>query len=130
MKINKVIIIDIVNNIDNLSNLNLTNKEKINYLILLHDIGIIKYTKLTSENYYFWWCEVDISKSKPNKNVFSISLNNFIITQKGRMFKKIIDHKSLKNLNFYSIYNIVDQLLNDNKYLIKHINLITNKELI
>ncbi len=89
-KLNSKTIFSIINNIDKLDELDLSEKEKINYLVQLHDVGLIRYVLLNSTNYYYWWYEVP-SNERPDKNKFTANLRNFKLTFKGEIFKKRYD---------------------------------------
>ena len=75
------------------------------HLVMLVDTGFLNYTKMTSENYYYWWYEVDANKHKPNKNIFTADLSAFKITRKGEAIYK------LKQLDYYKDSKYSDLLL-------------------
>ena len=51
--------------------------------VFLHDGGFMRYRKLTPENYYCWWYEVDNpSATKPRKNVFTYEWADMETTEK------------------------------------------------
>lgn len=122
MKLNKKIVINILNKIDSLSDIEFSEKEKIYYFCTLHDIGLIRYDNLTSKNYYYWWYEVDLKDEKPNENRFTAPLKDFSLTQKGRLFLKLTKNNNFINSNVTEIYLTAMQLIDDPAFLIENIN--------
>lgn len=73
----------------------------------LVELGFLKYTKLTSENYYYWWYEVD-NKNELNKNNYTFNWNDLVHTSKMNLIKQfIIHHKPSEN-----IYRLINAVLN------------------
>ncbi len=116
MKINKQLISEILNNINDLSILNLYEKDKIYYLRFLHDVGIIRYNKLTSENYYYWWYEVDAAKEKPDKRRFTASLTDFILTLKGDIYLRLSRNSNFEDQRFSDIFLIAEKFYDEKFY--------------
>lgn len=100
MQINNNLIAQILENINDLLIIepNVAIKEMrvpfYKHLVMLVDAGFLNYTKMTPENYYYWWYEVD-ANVKPNKNIFTADLSAFKITRKGQAIHK------LKQLDYY-----------------------------
>lgn len=101
MAINDTLITQILDNIDNLQVIESKVEAKemrvpfYKHLVMLVDTGFLNYTKMTPENYYYWWYEVNTTKQKPNKNIFTADLSAFRITRKGQAIYK------LKQLDYY-----------------------------
>ena len=90
----------------------------------MHDAGIIRYNKLTSENYYYWWYEVDISKQKPDKRRFTASLTEFILTLKGGIYLRLSKNSDFEDQNFTDIFNIAVDFYDDRKFAIENFHLL------
>ena len=78
--------------------------------VLLHDSGFMRYSKLTPENYNFWWCEVDVSSEKINKKAFTYTYNweDMELTRKFDWLSKFLKyHKPTE-----SIYKIINNVCN------------------
>lgn len=60
-------------------------------LVELHNIWLLRYKKLTQENYGFRWCEVEnIKETKPQKNVFTFDPNDMEITNKLKTYHRVV----------------------------------------
>ncbi len=73
----------------------------------LVDLGFLRYEKLTPENYNYWWYEVDNIK-QINKNTFTYSWNDMVLTRKANLLIKFIDYHE----NDESMYNLITPILN------------------
>lgn len=72
----------------------------------LVNLGFLKYKKLTSKNYNYWWYEV-ADNTKIDKNKFTYNWNDMKLTRKCRWFSELIEfHKDSE-----SIYNIITPIL-------------------
>lgn len=121
MKLKGKIIFNIIQNIDNIDKLNLSDKEKIKYLVTMHDVGLIRYTLLNPANYYYWWYEVT-GQHEIDKNKFTPCLKNFKLTFKGEMFKKRFDVSIAWNILLTDIENNIENLRVNNWTLFKKSN--------
>jgi len=73
----------------------------------LVNCGFLKYKKLTSENYTYWFYEVS-DLTKIDKKVFTFDWGDLIPTKKLEMIKQyIIFHKETEN-----IYRLINNVLN------------------
>lgn len=73
----------------------------------LVELGILNYSKLTPENYEYWWCEV-ADKSKIDKKKFTFNWSYLLPTRKIEMVKDLIQyHKETE-----SMYKLITAILN------------------
>lgn len=73
----------------------------------LVELGILNYSKLTPENYNYWWYEVS-DLAKIDKKQFTFNWEDLIQTKKMEMVKKYIDfHKEEE-----SMYKLITAILN------------------
>ena len=102
--------------------------------VLLHDSGFMRYRKLTPENYYYWWYEVDDPNSKicpccnnEIKNVnklFTYQWADMERTRKFEWLEKLVKyHKDTENL-----HRLLNNALNIIAAIYDGINLETGKE--
>ena len=117
------IIHNILSNINDLESLNLSDKEKIRYLCALHDLGVIRYNKLSAANYYYWWYEIDLSQEKPNKNNWTANLKDFDLTFKGELFRRELDKNNNLQWN-YILLEIEEKIENDFQFRLDNWNLL------
>jgi hypothetical protein len=71
----------------------------------LVELGMLKYSKLTPENYEYWWYEVN-DKSKINKKNFTYNWSDLIPTKKLETVKFFI-HYHKENESIYKLINAV-----------------------
>ena len=124
MRLKKEKIISILQNINQLDTLSLTDKEKIDYLVSMHDLGLIRYDLLNSNNYYYWWYEVEEANAtydKIDKNKFTAILSNFSITFKGLTFLKVAKLNN-KYVGWALIFNDAEECVDNFEYRIKNWN--------
>ena len=73
----------------------------------LVETGFLTYTKLTSENYNYWWYEVENINEIKKKN-FTYNWNDLIRTKKFKILEELIDfHKDNE-----SLYTLLNNALN------------------
>lgn len=94
-----------VKDLKNIINRNFTNVDK-KIGVELVDLGFMKYAKLTPENYYYWWYEVD-DYSKSNKNNYTYDWNDLQPTYKMETIKYLIT----RHEDYESVYKVIDKVL-------------------
>jgi len=89
-------------------NFNLVHKQ---VGVLLHDTGFMRYGKLTTENYDFWWYEVKHPlNTKPHKKAFTYDWADMILTGNFDFLLSLTKyHKS--NADIYRVINNALNLL-------------------
>jgi len=75
--------------------------------VLLHDSGFMRYKKLTPDNYYYWWYEVEQSE-KINKKSFTYDWNDMEKTRKFGLLTALIGYHQPKE----SISRLLNNALN------------------
>jgi hypothetical protein len=73
--------------------------------IILHDTGFLRYSKLTPENYLYWWYEVK-NLSELNKKTITYKWEDMFPTWKTNYLQKIAPMYK-KNTDGYKIINDV-----------------------
>lgn len=73
----------------------------------LVNLGILNYKKLTSENYNYWWYQVELGL-KIDKKAFTFNWSDFATTKKTELVKKFIHYHKEDE----SIYNLITAVLN------------------
>lgn len=112
--INKKLFFDILANIDNLSIIEPKCDVKTMKIFFyqaiknLVDCGCLKYKKLSCNNYYYWWYEVNFVECKPNKNIFTAKLQDFMITRKGINILAIFNSAYAKDYNYDSLCKVIN----------------------
>lgn len=121
MRLEKEKIISILKNINQLGTLSLTDKDKIDYLVTMHDLGLIRYDLLNSINYNYWWYEVDedsATYAKIDRNKFTPALNNFSLTFKGLTFLKVAKINNKWRWNY--IFSETEQQIDSFEYKVQN----------
>jgi hypothetical protein len=75
--------------------------------VLLHDTGFMRYKKLTAENYYYWWYEVDDVR-KANKKNFTYDWADMELTGKFDFLLSLVKYHNLQE----EIHRIINNALN------------------
>jgi hypothetical protein len=75
--------------------------------VLLHDTGFMRYKKLTPENYYYWWYEVD-DKRKIDKKKFTYDWADMDLTRNFSFLFSLIKYHNQNE----TIYKIINNALN------------------
>ena len=75
--------------------------------VILVETGFLNYSKLNSENYEYWWYEVD-DKSKIDKKKFTFNWSDLVPTRKIEMVKNFIQHHKEDE----SMYKLITAILN------------------
>lgn len=73
----------------------------------LVELGILNYSKLTPENYEYWWYEVN-DKTKIDKKKFTFNWSDLVPTRKIEMVKDFIKHHKEDE----SMYKLITAVLN------------------
>jgi spore coat polysaccharide biosynthesis protein SpsF (cytidylyltransferase family) len=94
-----------VRDLKNIINRNFTNIDK-KIGVELVDTGFLKYTKLTPENYYHWWYEVENKKEVDPKN-YTYDWNDLQPTYKMETIKYLIT----RHEDYESAYKLIDKVL-------------------
>ena len=75
--------------------------------VLLHDNGFMRYSKLTPENYDYWWCETK-NPLDAKKNVYTYQWEDM---QKTMKFNILMKFSKLHNPND-SLYKLLNNVIN------------------
>lgn len=73
----------------------------------LVELGMLNYSKLTTENYEYWWYEVT-DKYKIDKNKLTFNWSDLVPTIKMKMVKDFIKYHKKDE----SIYKLINAILN------------------
>ena len=72
-----------------ISAINFENEESLKPLgVMLHDTGFLRYSKLTPDNYEYWWYEVEDIR-KLNRKTYTYEWKDMIPTGKTNYLQKI-----------------------------------------
>jgi len=76
--------------------------------VFLHDSGFMRYRKLTPENYYYWWYEVDCLRTKKSrKTVFTYRWDDMELTKKFDVLLLLVKYHNAND----SLCSVVNKAL-------------------
>lgn len=90
--------------------------------VLLHDSGFMRYAKLTSENYYYWWYEVEDFK-KANARTITYDWAEMQKTRKFKLLEVLLPYHDPNE----SAYVVLNNALNIESAAQDGIDISTNR---
>ena len=90
--------------------------------VLLHDMGFMRYGKLTQDNYNYWWYEAE--EPPFNSRIFTYDWADMELTGNFDFLLKLTKFHKQKE----SIYNIINNALNLLSAMHEGINMITGRK--
>ena len=76
----------------------------------LVDNGFLKYNKLTRENYYYWWCEVE-NLEDIDKNQYTYDLKNLEFTKKTEYLQKFINYFPAETNSWKVLFTVLEYIM-------------------